>query len=244
MGVKFKLTKKDLKGIINVKKILPTKDGITDTVYILDNKYILKIFHNSSKKDLKNEIKLLKLLKKYKVSKPISKSLTICNKPALLYKKCIGQSIKKPKKKDIKQIGKFLKKFHNLTKNKLSNNKKIFKKQYLKKLVIKTKNKSLLDKYKKIDIKLKNNGIIHGDLFPDNSIFYHGKLSCVIDFNQACNGDFIFDLAVIAFSWCKSNNDIKILLKSYNLNISLKKFKKYIFYASLYYTTTRYLRKI
>ena len=246
MGIKLTITKKDLKNILDVKTIVPTKDGVTDSVYIINNKYILKIFHNSTKQNLINEIELLKIIKKLKVVKIVKKYhiLTIKNQPAILYKKCKGKSLKKVSKKDIIQIGRFLKLFHKITKNKQSTNKNIFKKKYLKKLIKKSNNKFLEKQYKKIDIKLKNDGIIHGDLFIDNAIFKQHNLSCVIDFSQACNGDFIFDLAVVAYSWCKTKQDIKLLIKSYNLAISFKKFTKYIFYAKVYYTTTRYLRDL
>ena len=51
--------------------------------------------------------------------------------------------------------------------------------------------------------------------------------------SEACNGDFIFDLAVVASSWCFDDNKpnyekINTLLSSYGLQIQLDTFKEYI----------------
>ena len=69
-------------------------------------------------------------------------------------------------------------------------------------------------------INLNNDGIIHGDLFVDNAIFKDDKLTCVFDFSDSCNGDFLFDLAVVALSWCKDFIQVKQLLKAYDESIN------------------------
>jgi len=45
-------------------------------------------------------------------------------------------------------------------------------------------------------------GVIHGDLFPDNVFFLGGKLSGIIDFYFACNDMRAFDLACCLNAWC------------------------------------------
>ncbi len=241
MGIKTKLSKKDIKPYFKCSKLQKTKHGVRDTVYILDNKYILKLFENSSLKNIKEEIKLLELCKKLPVSKLVQKTIFIQNKPTLIYKKCEGKSLQKVDTKHITQMGRFLKKFHTKTKGKPSSNKNIFSHKNLKKLIIKSNHVELLKIYNSLRIKLKNDGIIHGDIFKDNALFKNDKLSCIIDFSEACNGDFYFDLAVVAMDWCKSDKEIKTLLKSYDAKIKLKKFKIYMKYALLYYATSRYL---
>jgi len=243
MGIKIKLKPKDIKHIKKVKSIKPTKDGITHSVFILDDKYILKIFHNSSKQTIKEELKLLQKIKHLKVSKVKYKIYKIKNDFALLYKKCDGKSLTKIKNKHIKQIARFLKQFHKNTKKQSSSNKKLFTKKNLKSLINQTKNKKFKKIFNSIDIKLKNDGVIHGDIFKDNAIFKKDKLSCVIDFCEACKGDFLFDLAVVALSWCKNDKQIKLLLKSYGTSKELKEFKQYICYAALYYSANRYILK-
>lgn len=45
-------------------------------------------------------------------------------------------------------------------------------------------------------------GLIHGDLFCDNALFHEGTLTGIIDFYNACDGAFVFDLAVTLNDWC------------------------------------------
>ena len=54
-------------------------------------------------------------------------------------------------------------------------------------------------------------GIIHGDLFRDNALFNERGLSGVLDFHQAAEGYWLFDLAVAVNDWC---SDISGILDS------------------------------
>lgn len=65
-------------------------------------------------------------------------------------------------------------------------------------------------------------GIIHGDLFPDNVFFKEKTLAGLIDFYFACNDTLMYDLAICLNAWCfEKGNDFNItkaqqLLSSYH----------------------------
>ncbi len=66
--------------------------------------------------------------------------------------------------------------------------------------------KQEIDYQQSVDWSALPTGIIHADLFCDNSIFdeLDGKpvLSGIIDLYLACNDAFIYDLAIVANDWC------------------------------------------
>ncbi len=50
-------------------------------------------------------------------------------------------------------------------------------------------------------------GIIHGDLFRDNVLWDQGRISAILDFEQASGGSLAYDLAVCINDWCWSDRD-------------------------------------
>jgi homoserine kinase type II len=241
MGVKTIISLTDIKPYINAKTLTPTTDGIMDSVYIIDDSFVLKVFETMSHEDIKEELELLESCEGLNIPKVVSGIITIQNKPALIYEKCKGQSLKKASVDEIGQIGKFLKSFHDITKNKQSNNTELFNKNRLYEMICHTKYSLFWESFNSLDIELKNDGIIHGDLFLDNASFYEGKLSCVYDFTQSCNGDFLFDLGVVGLSWCNNREEKEALLKGYGSDIPMDVFDKYIKYAGLFYSVNRFL---
>ena len=57
-------------------------------------------------------------------------------------------------------------------------------------------------------------GIIHADLFKDNVLLDGKNVAGFIDFYYACNGNFMYDLAIAVNDWARSSNN--------KLDISLK----------------------
>jgi len=248
MGIKRIINRMQLPSKYHNFTLIPTTDGISDSVYLLDDKYVIKYFENKNRLFIDNEIEILNILKDMRVPKVLDRFI-IDGKEVIVYTQIKGESRYNPSLENIEEIGKFLKLMHSKTKNIFNKNIKIFSKDVLLDMIIKSKYEPFLKYFNEIDIELKDDGIIHGDLFVDNAKFLNNRLSGVYDFSDASVGDFKFDLAVVAISWCYDEvhinmNKLKKLLISYGIKDSYIEFKPYIKYALLYYSVIRYTNNI
>jgi homoserine kinase type II len=92
-------------------------------------------------------------------------------------------------------------------------------------------------------------GIIHGDLFSDNLLFRGEKLTAMLDFEAACRGKFIFDIATAVNALCfvdggYSLDRFRYVLHGYESvrTLSLAEwdaFPNELRYSSLRFTVTR-----
>ena len=223
---------KDYKGIT---------EGVENTNYLiktLEQDYILTIYEKRvDENDLPFFIKLLSYLSenKFPCPKPIAnknneKINRIKNKNAALVTFLNGQSKNKITSEECFEIGKITAQLHEITKkfdinrkNNLSieNWDSIFEKTIKQKIdldesiIKKTKNylNFLKDKWPKN----LPQGIIHGDLFPDNIFFTNNKVSGIIDFYFACNDFFAYEIAICINSLCFDNNSTFNMTKAKNL---------------------------
>jgi len=244
VGVKTQISLKDLPKKYQNFELIPTKNGVSDSVYLLGNKFVIKIFEDK-KQNHESEIYLLNHIRDLSVIQFVEE-LKIKEKHSIIYRIVDGVSISIPDNTHIKQLSKFLKEFHSKTRNKTSKNPNIFEYEKIKMLIRNRGNKLIQSYFDKIEISLQNDGIIHGDIFPDNVYFLDDKLSGVLDFSEACNGDFLFDLAVVAISWCFDENilnksKLNTLLKNYDVSIKKDAFLEYMKYALLCYIIFRYI---
>ncbi len=64
-------------------------------------------------------------------------------------------------------------------------------------------------------------GLIHADIFPDNTIFNGDKLAAIIDFEDVCTDDLIFEIGMAINGFCFINNELndlflEIFISNYN----------------------------
>ena len=227
--------------INNFKDYKGITEGVENTNYLIktsEQDYILTIYEKRvDENDLPFFIKLLSYLSenKFPCPKPIAnknneKINRIKNKNAALVTFLNGQSKNKITSEECFEIGKISAQLHEITKkfninrkNNLSieNWDSIFEKTIKQKIdldesiIKKTKNylNFLKDKWPKN----LPQGIIHGDLFPDNIFFTNNKVSGIIDFYFACNDFFAYEIAICINSLCFDNNSTFNMTKAKNL---------------------------
>lgn len=249
MGVKTKLSLYEINSFFdayNFVSIKNTKEGITDTVYILKDinkkSYVLKLYENSSFKKVEEEIIILKSIRHLKCVLVIDTSKKY-KKPLVLFSFEKAQVKSKFTFEHLKQISIFLRQLHNVDFDyNISGDFEL--KFYLENFV---KSDEFLKRFEFIKtLKLEKNCLIHGDLFPDNVLFYKNSLKRVIDFSNSCIGDKQIDLATVVLTWCYDNNRLDInkanfFLQEYDKSLTIDYIKDYLLYVCLYYATKRYI---
>lgn len=244
MGVKTELSLEEISRVVSCNVLIPTKHGVSDSVYITDLG-VLKLFESASADAILEERNLLLSLASLPVAKHCSDLFILHHKPCVMYETLKGKSLESADNDHIVQIAEFMHRFHEQTAGLTSTNIPLFEASRLQSLIDQTQYLPFQKLFDSIDLQLAHNGVIHGDLFLDNVLFDNGQLSGVFDFIEACEGDFLFDLAVVAVSWCLNGEDdlfkVNLLLTHYNTPISFQDFIPYMKYALLYYATTRYI---
>ena len=227
--------------INNFKDYKGITEGVENTNYLIktsEQDYILTIYEKRvDENDLPFFIKLLSYLSenKFPCPKPIAnknneKINRIKNKNAALVTFLNGQSKNKITSEECFEIGKITAQLHEITKkfdinrkNNLSieNWESIFEKTIKQKIDL---DESIIKKAKNYLNFLKDKwpknlpqGIIHGDLFPDNIFFTNNKVSGIIDFYFACNDFFAYEIAICINSLCFDNNSTFNMTKAKNL---------------------------
>jgi homoserine kinase type II len=222
MGVKTTTTLDEINKLFksyNFTKLVPTKDGVMDTTYIIfnsKNSYILKKYERDIKDKIDEDIKLLGQLK----SRGLNVPTCLEHKNGwYLYEKLKGDVPKLIKLYNVQALARFIAKLHCATyKTKTSSN---FIQNYELTSILSYTKSNFFFYYKKLEslknYTQKNDGIIHGDIFKDNTVFYKQKIG-VFDFIDSGCGEFTFDIAVslVSFNPSSSKLYINIFLNTYN----------------------------
>jgi len=228
-------------------KLTPTLSGIIDTTYIVDTKeksYILKKYERDIPNKIDQDTKLLKILNDAGLNVPLCLD---SNAGWHLYKRLKGSQPRDVKSYHIQALGRFLAKMHTeTTKTKCDSNAIV---EMEVKEALKFTKAHYFSYYKKFEFLKhfthKNDAIIHGDIFKDNTIF-SGKKIGVIDFIDSSCGTFAFDAAVALVGFdARERNEyfINIFLIAYNQHapkkLTKEQVKKKMRVASHFYALKR-----
>jgi homoserine kinase type II len=205
MGTKRLLTLSEAKILFpkkNLLKLVATTDGISDSTYIAHSqhhKYIVKFFETSSVKEVRSERELLKRLYCHGLNVPRwIKSVNGWH----LFSYLEGESPQHITLWQVGEIARFLGKMHKITKGKSA----AVDAYPLEKIEgyienLQDSNTILARLFRELlDSVPKSDGIIHGDLFPDNVKFQDHEIG-VFDFIGGGNGAFVLDVAVVVVNW-------------------------------------------
>ncbi len=258
----------DIGNFVSIEGI---NEGITNSNFYLTtskDKYILTIFEQPNL-NLNYAFQLMDELSKNKIPCPIpiktKKNEHIYNyknKNLSIFTLLPGKTIKNitPSENMCKQIGEEIAKIHLLTKNFKKYNLGLRNIDWFKNIEKKLKPILESEEINIIKSEIKNainccnsnlpKGIIHSDLFRDNTMFEDEKLTGIIDFYYACNSYYLYDLAIIVNDWCLKNNmqiDLNkqnLLIESYNKirkieNLEKKMWKKVLRHAALRFWLSR-----
>jgi homoserine kinase type II len=221
------------------------KAGIQNTNYAVNTtqgKFILTVFESLTIQDLSGFFDFLAHLDKHKFPAPkpqVNKEgqffISIKGKPAAFFNCLAGRSIDIPSIKQCGEIGEYLAKLHRcsekyclpvLNLKALVACQSTFEKirSYLnnKEIVLLEDEIKFQTTYSLPDLP---RGIIHADLFRDNVLFENGHVSGILDFYNACEDYYLFDIAVTCNDWCIENNMIN-WQKINSLKIGYEKFRK------------------
>lgn len=212
---------------IKILEIKNIDNGILNSNFYIktkNKKYILRIYEaNRTIDEEKQELILLdRIVDFIPVSIAIknidNEYISIFNnKKFALFEYIDGNSITKIDTHIIREIAIYLGKLHSFTKDisfeKYNRKTRIdldFYYNEIKKSEIDFKFKNELlnsaDKINGFDFSILPNGIIHGDIFPDNVLLDdYNNIKVIFDFNESYYAPFIFDIAIVINFWIKIN---------------------------------------
>jgi homoserine kinase type II len=226
----------------------PSKDGVSDSVYLVatdKGAFALKLFETADIEQIKSEHSLLYSLGSLPVAQPYRHRHVpfLSGKPSSLY--CAFSGLHETE--NVAAIGGFLSQMHRVS-GALKSKNQSFATQFekLEQTIANTpfgKYTGLVDEM----LRLACDGVIHGDIFPDNTVFEGDVLVGVIDFIEAAEGSFAFDLGVAAFSFCAKDGIVQFdklisILDAYKFRkYTQKELLRFASYAALFYGVGRFV---
>ncbi len=250
MGVKTVLSLEEANHLFETyefTQIVPTTEGIIDTTYIVHSdgkKYILKRYEEASLSQIEDERVLLERLQNCGLNVPLHlASSGVWH----LYSLLSGEIPGSVQSHHLQSLARTIAVMHHCTK-KMRSEREAFPREKSALMLASVKSREFA-LYKQLSSLLghqsASDGIIHADLFLDNVLFHKCKAG-VIDFIDAGEGSFAFDLGVAALVWAtrgSSRGYLQLFLNSYNQHspkkISMKMLLVSIELAAQIYTLNR-----
>lgn len=267
---KIRLTKKSLENFLanynigHLLKFQKIAKGFANQVYILKTskgQFILKIIERNNPYRVRYEVDLLNHLKGLPTPRPIktTKGEYLANfatsNKAFIYHYLSGNQRTLFNKTMLRQVGRFLAKFHLQTKNFKS---KIIRIEFynitprLLKRMIKVSGRLKDDQVTEQLPYIKKNllryslpkslpqGAMHIDLKPENVLFKKGRITGVVDFDNSYIGPLVLDLANTMMWFCSKKGKFNIsqalaIYRSYQQTRKLTKQEKRHFFEALHY---------
>ena len=195
--------------------------GVTNTNYFVtttQDRFVLTIFEVLTQQELPFYLNLMKHLSHHGVAapEPIAQkngelSLLIHGKAACLISCLSGKDVGNPNLNQCYNAGVMLAKMHLATRNftmKMDNPRfkhwwqkqaqKLYPLMQVEDAKLLAETIDYLDKHPDTHMP---SGVIHADLFKDNVLINGDKVTGFIDFYYACNGSFIYDIAITVNDW-------------------------------------------
>jgi len=204
-------------------------DGIENTNYFVDTeagRYVLTIFETHTFEDMQYYLGLMHHLADHKVpsADPVADKQgaylrILKDKPAALVERLRGSSILITSISHCTQIGDAMGKMHSAGLSYIPENTNARGPHWFAQTAAQIHDKlddgdrEILDnelafQQSNRDKRLPR-GVVHADLFRDNTLWNNDKLSGIIDFYYACNDVLLYDLAVTVNDWC-CNDDFSL----------------------------------
>jgi len=209
-----------------ITQIHPILAGVTNSNFLItsvdDKKFILTVVEQMSIDDLTQVVNLLSSLPK---TIPTPQLLRLKNnnfitsydnKPVTITEFILGDYPPTPSSTQIGAVANAMAHLHQLDIDFNRKNPRAF--EWMKNTFTKIKNKlsdneqallkNTLKEIDQFDFSKLPTGIIHHDLFKDNTLFLDEQLTAIIDFYYACFDHLLLDIAITINDWCFDDPDL------------------------------------
>lgn len=222
----------DAYDIGSLRQARAVTEGIENTNYFVDvdsnhetHCYLLTIFEHMQECDLRFYLAWLEQLKQH--SLPVASALAdrtgqmvqqLQGKPAALFHKLRGAHPSRIELSHCQAVGSAVAQLHNAALKQPLEHQGPRSLAWLEQLAkdialsLDKEDRALLSRAQQecssLPLEQLPQAMIHGDLFPDNTLFEGQQLSGLLDFYSGGTGPMIFDLAVACNAWCAQPNGL------------------------------------